>query len=116
MPTSLKGSNGIYYAKCQVPDMFPGCNNTDHQNATVRKVGGYKEPSWFNGGSVPSIFPNIWFPTLNLRYKPVKQFETRLGVGFSLTGVWFGLSVDYGLEKTDAAKASGSLASLRDML
>jgi hypothetical protein len=121
MPTSLKASSGMYagtyYAKCQVQDMFPGCNTTDHQNATIRKVGNYKEPSWFSGGSVPSIFPNIWFPTLNLRYKPIKQFETRLGVGFSLTGFWFGLSLDYGFEKAEPpVKASSSLASLRDML
>ena len=39
------------------------------------------------------------FPQLGLRYKPVKQFEARLGLGFSLTGFWFGLSGDYGLEK-----------------
>jgi hypothetical protein len=30
----------------------------------------------------------------------MKQLETRLGVGFSLTGFWFGLSANYGLEKT----------------
>jgi hypothetical protein len=114
---AVKGSNGFYYARCQTMDPTkPGCNTTDHQNATIAKVGGYKEPFWFSGGSVPNIFPNIWFPTLNLRYKPIKQFETRLGVGFSLTGFWIGLSADYGLEKTDNAKASGSLASLRDML
>jgi hypothetical protein len=121
MPTSLKPGSGMYskfyYAKCQVPDTFPGCNTTDHQNATIRKVGNYKEPSWFSGGSVPSIFPNIWFPTMNLRYKPVKQFEARLGVGFSLTGFWIGLSGDYGLEKPEPpVKASSRRASMRDML
>jgi hypothetical protein len=53
------------------------------------------------------VFPNIWFPTLGLRYKPVKMFESRLQVGFSLTGVWFGLSADYGLEKrTDTPGAA----------
>jgi hypothetical protein len=114
---AVKGSNGFYYARCP-SELGPGtgCNRGDHQNATIAKVGGYKEPFWFSGGSVPSIFPNIWFPTFNLRYKPIKQFETRLGVGFSLTGFWVGLSLDYGLEKPENAKASGSLASLRDML
>jgi hypothetical protein len=117
MPTSVKGSNGIYYARCPSElDPMTGCNRLDHQNATIAKVGGYKEPFWFSGGSVPNIFPNIWFPTLNIRYKPIKQLETRLGVGFSLTGFWWGLSADYGLEKTDRKKAARSFASMRDML
>ena len=120
--TSLKsttpGYTQYYYAKCQTLDMnLPACAPAFHMNATTVKVGNYKEPSWFSGGSVPSIFPNIWFPTMNLRYKPVKQFEARLGVGFSLTGFWIGLSGDYGLEKPEPpVKASSSRASLRDML
>jgi hypothetical protein len=116
---AVKGSNGFFYARCPAGmdgSLPPGCNKADHQNATIAKVGGYPEKFWFSGGSVPSIFPNVWFPTLNLRYKPIKQFETRLGVGFSLTGFWFGLSGDYGLEKTGSGKATGSRASLRDML
>ena len=48
---------------------------------------------------MPVLFPHRHFPQLGLRYKPIKQFEARLGLGFSLTGFWFGLSGDYGLEK-----------------
>jgi hypothetical protein len=29
----------------------------------------------------------------------MKQLEARVGGGFSLTGFWFGLSADYGLEQ-----------------
>ena len=29
----------------------------------------------------------------------MKQFEARLGLGFSLTGFWFGLGGAYGLEQ-----------------
>jgi hypothetical protein len=66
---------------------------------------------------VPNIFPYISFPQFSVRYKPIKQLETRLGVGFSLTGFWFGLSADYGLETPDKSpKASSSLAGLHDML
>ena len=76
-----------------------GCNKSDHQNASVAKVGGYEEKSWFDGGSRPSVFPYISIPQVGLRFKPIKQFEGRLGLGFSLTGFWFGLSGGYGLEQ-----------------
>jgi hypothetical protein len=76
-----------------------GCNRADHQNSDVDKVGGYKEPSWFSGGSKPAIFPWISIPQIGLRIKPVKQFVGRLGLGFALTGFWFGLSAQYGLER-----------------
>ena len=64
-------------------DLHPG----GHQNSQHDKVGGYAEKNWFNGGSMPVIFPHIALPQLGLRYKPIKQFEARLGLGFSLTGL-----------------------------
>jgi hypothetical protein len=76
-----------------------GCNKADHQNATVAKVGNYEESSWANGGSKPNIFIHLAIPQFGVRIKPVKQFEGRVGIGFSLTGFWFGLSGNYGLEK-----------------
>lgn len=76
-----------------------GCNKADHQNASVAKTGKYIEPSWFGGGSIPVVFPYISVPQIGLRFKPVKQFAGRLGLGFSLTGFWFGLSGAYGLEQ-----------------
>jgi hypothetical protein len=128
----LAGTNGNYYAPCTttaVPVPYqneptgmaptasqPGnqgkpCTPGDHSNSQQTKVGGYSEPNWFNGGSVPVIFPYISFPQLGVRYKPVKQFEARLGLGFSLTGFWFGISGDYGLEKTDEGGAPAKKAS-----
>jgi len=74
-----------------------GCS--DHTNPTPAHINGYQEPSWVNGGSKPNIFPLINFPQLGLRYKPIKQMEARVGLGFSLTGFWFGVSANYGLEK-----------------
>jgi len=68
------------------------------------KVGGYTEPNWLDGGSVPVIFPSVVLPQLGIRYKPAKAFEARLDVGFSLTGFWFGISANYGLEKSDRYK------------
>jgi hypothetical protein len=95
----LEGSNGHHYTPCPSQNGQTGCQTGDHQNATIAKVGGYVEPNWFNGGSVPVIFPHISVPQFSLRYKPIKQFEARLTLGFSLTGFYFGLSGDYGLEQ-----------------
>ena len=75
----------------------------DREWLSVNKIGGYVEKNWFGGGSVPVFFPHISLPELGLRYKPIKQLETRLSVGFSLTGFFFGLSGSYGLEKTASA-------------
>jgi hypothetical protein len=98
---TLTSSAGAKYRKCQTEADGLGCARGNHNNAQVAKVGGYKEPFWFSGGSVPNIFPNVWFPTLGVRYKPIKQAVARVGVGFSLTGFWFGISGDYGLEKPE---------------
>jgi hypothetical protein len=77
------------------------CDPAAHQSSQDTKTGGYQEKNWFNGGSIPVIFPHIALPILSIRYKPVKQFEARFGLGFSLTGFWFGISGDYGLEKPE---------------
>ncbi|HVH47817.1 MAG TPA: hypothetical protein VM925_36025 [Labilithrix sp.] len=97
----LSASDGRRFARCDAvdPQVGNGCNKADHQNSDVDKVNGYKEPSWFNGGSKPALFPWISLPQIGLRIKPVKQFVTRIGIGFALTGFWFGLNAQYGLEK-----------------
>jgi hypothetical protein len=93
-------ATGKQYSRCNaVLPAGTGCNKADHQNSEVDKVNGYKEPSWFGGGSKPALFPWISVPQIGLRFKPIKQFVARLGIGFSLTGFWFGLSGQYGLEK-----------------
>jgi len=87
------------YTECQANSTQASCQTGTHSGATVAKVGGYNEPSWVNGGSKPNIFPLVNFPQVGFRYKPMKQLESRIGLGFSLTGFWFGLSANYGLEK-----------------
>jgi hypothetical protein len=101
----LTSSDGQHFSQCQT--MSGGsCNLGAHQNATIAKVGGYTEPNWFNGGSVPVLFPHIALPQLGIRWKPVKQFEARLTVGFSITGFYFGIAGYYGLEKPEGAAAA----------
>jgi hypothetical protein len=102
-PGAIRATTGAYYQACQSQQEGASCTPPAHMNSTVAKVAGYVEPNWFQGGSVPVLFPHIAIPQLSLRYKPIKQVESRLSLGFSLTGFWFGLSVDYGLEKRDQA-------------
>jgi hypothetical protein len=83
-----------------------GCSASDHQNSQQIKINGYKEKSWVDGGSVPNVFLHLSVPQFGIRFKPVKQFEARLGLGFSLTGFWFGLSGNYGLERPPKKEAN----------
>jgi hypothetical protein len=89
------------YAYCTSATLAqPSCNAASHSGATPPgHINNYDEPSWVNGGSKPNVFPLVNFPQLGLRYKPIKQLESRLAVGFSLTGFFFSVSADYGFEK-----------------
>jgi hypothetical protein len=58
---------------------------------------GYAEPSWAGGGSKPIVFPWLALPQISFRYKPIKQLQTKLDLGFSTAGFFFGLSASYGL-------------------
>ena len=80
-------------------DPTTGNSYCDNSNEHFKPAGqdGYDEPSWANGGSKPFIFPWISLPQLSFRYKPIKQVQSRLDLGFSLTGFYFGLSAGYGL-------------------
>src|SRR5262249_2272951 len=98
-------SNGDKFDPCPaVGAVGTGCNPRDHQNSAELKVNGSTEKSWVNGGSKPNLFLHLAVPQLGLRFKPIKQFQARLGIGFSLTGFWFGLSGDYGLERPPEKK------------
>jgi hypothetical protein len=100
-----------HFNQCQTQNSDPNtgtngsaCMTGRHNGATIAKVGNYIEPAGI-AGPRPILFPMVNFPQLGLRYKPIKQFEARVGVGFSLTGFWFGISGDYGLEKQDESEA-----------
>jgi hypothetical protein len=111
----IESTNGNYYVKCtstaapiaDQSDVSDGCNPGNHTTSNPVKVFSnghyYIEPNWFNGGSVPVVFPTINVPELGLRYKPLKQLEMRIDTGFGLTGFWFGASIDYGLEKAESS-------------
>jgi hypothetical protein len=120
-PTPLSAKvNGqtTYFIPCSNTGQGRGCAIGDHQSATVAKINGYVEPNWFNGGSVPTIFPHISIVPLSLRYKPIKMLEMRAALGIQLTGFFFSIGVDYGLEQKpeEVHKASRDDARLRDTL
>jgi len=108
-PGAIQGSNGNFYVKCGDTHSggplvqngntlnYSSCDPQAHSNASVAKVGNYAEKNWFQGGAVPVVFPYVGL-NLGLRYKPIRQLQTRLGVGISLTGFWFGISADYGID------------------
>jgi len=59
--------------------------------------GDYKEPSWFNGGKKPNIYASFG-PQIGIRFKPVKEFMSRLNVGWDLfAGPFFGINGSFGL-------------------
>jgi hypothetical protein len=96
----LANDQGRRFTRCDAVDVKgTGCNAADHQNSDVNKVNGYKEKNWFDGGSKPVLFPWLSVPQVGLRFKPIKNFVARLGIGFALTGFWFGFSAQYGLEQ-----------------
>ena len=71
-------------------------------------AGAYEQPSWANGGSKPMIFPWLALPAISFRYKPIKQFQTKLDLGFSTSGFYLGLSASYGLPSSSDASPSSS--------
>ena len=105
---AYRAKDGSGYSPCITPGQGgpgSGCNRADHQNANVDKVNHYSEPSWANGGSKPNVFLHLAVPQFGLRFKAAKEFEGRVGIGFSLTGFWFGFSGNYGLEKALGEKS-----------
>ncbi|KYF73981.1 hypothetical protein BE11_34255 [Sorangium cellulosum] len=75
----------------------PGGPGGAYCDASNNHYGDYDEPSWVNGGAKPSVFPWVSFPQVSFRYKPIKQLQTRLDAGMSITGFFFGMSAGYGL-------------------
>lgn len=105
----LERSDGVKYSRCTsesdqdlVANSPLGARNTctraSHSNSTDAKLSGYDEKFWTGGGSVPNVFIHLAIPQFGVRWKPRKDVQARFGFGFSLTGFWFGLSANYGLE------------------
>lgn len=82
------------------PDDFIPCpaqnDNDPYCDDINDHYGDYTEPSWFGGGAKPVVFP--WLSAqVGLRYQPHDKVVTRLDLGLSTTGLFFGVGADYSL-------------------
>lgn len=90
------GANGSIVTTNGVPYCDGSNGHYTTPNSGPWPNGSYSEPSWANGGSKPFIMPYISLPQLSLRFKPIKQLQTRADAGFSMYGFYLGLSAGYG--------------------
>ncbi len=56
----------------------------------VTNAGSYREPSFFNGGSLPSILPWLSIPQISLHIRPHQHFDIRIDGGFAGIGFYTG--------------------------
>lgn len=86
--------SGNDYEPCVAPGNPPQggayCgNDNDHYP-------GYKEPTWFDSGSKPVVFP--WFAgQFGFRFKPHRNFAARIDMGIGIGQFFVGLGAHYGL-------------------
>lgn len=84
--------SGDEYLPCAgVGDPNPAycANDNDHYP-------GYKEPSWFDSGSKPVMFP--WLAgQFGFRFKPHRNFAARIDMGIGVGQFFVGLGAHYGL-------------------
>lgn len=97
-PTKLSGTDPYLYAKCKGPNdpfgTFRYCNQLD---ADATHYPGYTEPSWFDGGKLPALFPYLAIPQLGLTWNPASNVAIDIDLGASITGIMIGMGFRYGL-------------------
>jgi hypothetical protein len=106
----LGGGFGIVFGDLLRTQAYPDPNNAgeylpcsgvgvprgDYCAADNDHYPGYKEPSWFDGGSKPVMFP--WFAgQFGFRFKPHRNFAARLDMGIGVGQFFVGLGAHYGL-------------------
>jgi hypothetical protein len=97
-PTTQSGNDPYLYAKCRGPNnpfgSFRYCNQLD---ADADHYPGYTEPSWIEGGYLPTVFPFLAFPELGLSWTPAPNVALDLEVAATVSGIMMGLGFRYGL-------------------
>jgi hypothetical protein len=82
------------YAKCEGPNDPPGtfryCNALDKD---FDHYDGYEEPTWFQGGSRPLVYPWLALPQLEMEWRPGDRVALALELATSISGFLFGLGV-----------------------
>lgn len=89
-------ANASKWTKCSAPgDGVAGyCDSGNNHYPQNGKD--YSEASWLDGGQKPIVIPWVSLPQISLRIKPIKQLQTRIDAGFSVTGFFTGISAGYG--------------------
>lgn len=86
------------WTKCAGPSnptqYFRYCNALDKDKD---HYGDYSEPSWFNGGKKPAIYPWAALPELGLSFRPTPGFAMDLEVALTLSGILTGIGMRFGL-------------------
>ena len=92
-PYDLQPGDPYTYNKCAGPNDPPGsylyCNQLDHDADHYD----YEEPSWFEGGKRPTVYPWFAFPQLGLTYKASDAAAFDLEMGLTTGGLLLGLGV-----------------------
>lgn len=86
-PVDGKPGDPAKYAKCQGPNnpfgTFRYCNALD-KDAT--HYPGYTEPSWFQRGIRPLVFPWLVLPQVGFSFRPARAFAIDVDTGVTFTG------------------------------
>ncbi|MFO0591719.1 MAG: hypothetical protein U0441_29500 [Polyangiaceae bacterium] len=97
-PTKQSGNDPYLYAKCKGPNnpfgTFRYCNELDIDKT---RYPGYTEPSWFDGGRLPTVFPFLAVPLLGIGWTPTNHFGMDLQVAPSISGLMVDLGFRIGL-------------------
>jgi hypothetical protein len=93
---------GRRFAPCRTVNDGPGCRPQDHASPSIVKVGDYREPGLFAGGSAPTLLPWVSLPLLGVRTRIGDDLALRVGVGASATGLWAGASLGYRVARREA--------------
>lgn len=97
-PAKPDGTDASKWSACKKASYAPFDPSTG-ESYCVRKqdrLAGYKEPSWADGGSKPTVLPWVSLPQFSIRLTPVQRFMLRFDVGFSLYGPFFGGAMGVG--------------------
>lgn len=87
-PTSFVPGDPDTYLPCQGPNnpagSFRYCNQLDKD---ADRYPGYTEPSWFNGGVRPTIYPWVALPMVGLSFRPTPRIAIDVDVAPSVAGL-----------------------------
>lgn len=88
-PASFVPGDPYTYLPCQGPNNPGGsyryCNQLDKD---AKRYPGYTEPSWFNGGIRPTIYPWFALPIFGVSFRPTPRIAIDIDVAPSIGGIF----------------------------